>query len=286
LMAVKNIVTNPEQYGLDIQPIADQPYFTKVSAPKQIDAHLAAKLAGISSDEFSSLNPEYNRPVLTSNGESQEILLPVGTDVAFSANLANYDKPLVSWQTYSAKRGEPQESIARKFGISLSQLRDVNDLPSKSKLRNPRVLLVPTNPSASGSATLTLDDTTTISSTDDAAAAKTRHVVKNGESIASIARQHGMSTRQLLALNRLGHSRLKRGQVLTVQAYVSKKPDTRHKVAKTSGKTRYLVRRGETLASIARKFKVAADDIQRWNKLNSDRIIPGHKLTIYKPDAA
>ena len=65
LLAVKNIVTNPEQYGLDIQPIANQPYFTKVSAPQQIDAHLAAKLAGISLDEFSSLNPEYNRPVLT-----------------------------------------------------------------------------------------------------------------------------------------------------------------------------------------------------------------------------
>jgi membrane-bound lytic murein transglycosylase D len=89
-----------------------------------------------------------------------------------------------------------------------------------------------------------------------------------------------------LALNRLNHGRLKRGQVLAVKASVPNKSGTGHKVAKTSGKTRYLVHRGETLASIARKFNVATDDIQRWNNLSSDRITPGHKLTIYKPDAA
>lgn len=99
LQAVKNIMTHPEQYGLEILPIPNRPYFTKVSAPEQIDAHLAAKLAEISYEEFSSLNPEYNRPVLTATGTVHELLLPVGTAEVFKTNLENYDKPLVSWQT-------------------------------------------------------------------------------------------------------------------------------------------------------------------------------------------
>jgi len=296
LQAVKNIVSNPEQYGLDIQTIANQPYFTKVAAPKQIDAHLAAKLAGISLGEFASLNPEYNRPVLTSSGANHEILLPVGTNEAFSTNLANYNKPLVSWRTYAAKPGERQEVIAHKFGISLSELRNVNDLPSKSKLKTSRTLLVPSNGGSNGDTLQAVNDKMDAApARNDAAGAETspgRHIVKSGETIGEIAKHHGMSAAQLMALNHLSSNRLKLGQSLAVKGDAptklasGAKSAPSKKTSKTDRKTRYVVRRGETLASIARKFNVAAEDIQRWNSLNGSRITPGHKLTIYRPDAA
>lgn len=143
LQAVKNIVSNPEQYGLDLQPIANQPYFTTVNAPRQIDVTLAAKLAGVSVDEFTSLNPASNRPVLMGLENSHEILLPIGKDQEFIANLSSYNKPLVNWQTYTAKRGERYDSIAQRYGISLAQLRDINDIGGGNKLRAPRTLLVP-----------------------------------------------------------------------------------------------------------------------------------------------
>ncbi|MDP2247068.1 MAG: transglycosylase SLT domain-containing protein, partial [Nitrosomonadales bacterium] len=47
LQAMKNLISNPEQYGLNIESIPNQPYFAKVSAPEQIDAQLAATLAEI-----------------------------------------------------------------------------------------------------------------------------------------------------------------------------------------------------------------------------------------------
>ena len=109
LQAIKNIMTNPEQYGLKIDTIPNRPYFIKVNAPQQIDVHLAAKLAEISFDEFNALNPEYNRPVATTKGNVHEILLPVSAAQTFTDNLSNYDKPLVSWQAYHAKRGERME---------------------------------------------------------------------------------------------------------------------------------------------------------------------------------
>ena len=51
-------------------------------------------------------------------------------------------------------------------------------------------------------------------------------------------------------------------------------------------KTHYVVKRGDTLGSIARKFDVAMTDLKRWNKISGSRIVPGHKLTITRPDEA
>ncbi len=299
LQAVKNIMTHPEQYGLQIQTIPNRPYFTNVTAPQQIDAHLAAQLAEISFEEFSSLNPEYNRPVITASGNVHEILLPVGAAETFTSNLANYDKPLVSWQTYHAKRGERMESIARKFGISLDKLRDVNDLPSRKKFAQSRQLLVPSNkndakpitmPNAGNTADLSVSfgassDETYADEIEPAQA--TRHTVKKNESLGLIAKRYGTSSKQLMALNHLKSARLKTGQKLVVTtgktSLVAAKSS---KVMASKRKTHYIVKRGDTLDSIARRFDVASTDLKRWNNIPGSRIIPGDKLTITKPDEA
>jgi membrane-bound lytic murein transglycosylase D len=143
LQAIKNIMARPENYGLNIDAIPNKPYFTKVNAPTQIDAKLAASLAEIPFEEFASLNPEYNRPVLMETGDSvHEILLPVSAANTFKENLANYDKPLVSWQTYHAKRGERMDKIAQKFGINVAELRDINNMPN-GKIKGSQAIMVP-----------------------------------------------------------------------------------------------------------------------------------------------
>jgi membrane-bound lytic murein transglycosylase D len=143
LQAIKNIMARPENYGLNIDAIPNKPYFTKVTAPKKIDAKLAASLAEIPFEEFTSLNPEYNRPVLMERGDSvHEILLPVSAANTFRENVANYNKPLVSWQTYHAKRGERVDKIAQKFGINVAELRDINNMPN-GKIKGSQPIMVP-----------------------------------------------------------------------------------------------------------------------------------------------
>ena len=75
LQAIKNIITDPEKYGLTLNSIPNRPYFARVTTPKQIDAKLAAQLAEISYEEFTALNPSYNRPVITSTGEKHQLLI-------------------------------------------------------------------------------------------------------------------------------------------------------------------------------------------------------------------
>ncbi len=76
-------------------------------------------------------------------------------------------------------------------------------------------------------------------------------------------------------------------------AEVGKKPDTgKNKADKkagdkagskakgNNGSTRYVVRKGDTIYSIARQFNVDKDELLRWNKLSSNAIKPGKTLTI------
>lgn len=285
LQAVKNIVSNPEQYGLIIDPIPDQPYFTTVEAPAKIDASLAAKLAGVSMDEFTALNPAHNRPVLAGMNGKQQILLPLGKDEEFAANLASYDKPLVSWQTYQTKRGEKLSSISNKFGISVAQLRNVNDISAKGRLKPNQPLLVP----AQGNNVdfgnqLAMSEPSPTAENEVFSASRSRHIVRKGDTVQRIARRYGISAGTLMALNGLKNSRLQSGQALKVTGSPSFKNST--KVASIKGKTRYTVKRGETLSSIAKKFKVATSDLQRWNNLSGKHtLMPGRTLVILKNEA-
>jgi membrane-bound lytic murein transglycosylase D len=266
LQAIKNLMTNPENYGLKIQTIANTPYFAKVKAPAQIDAHLAAKLAEISDDEFLALNPSNKRPVITSNGEKHELLLPILSAQTFRNNLAGYDKPLVSWRTYFAKRGERMESIASKFGIQLSQLRIVNNLPSQNKINNSATILVPNGnktdfntvksvtksnvaevaapmeindaiSTKQGSANIDINNTETpvenyADKIEPVKQISVTHKVKKGENMQTIAKHYGISVKQIMASNSLNNYKLKVGQTIkigpeTVSAVSTKKTSNR-----------------------------------------------------------
>ena len=67
LFAVKNIVLSATSYGIELESVPDQPYFTEVKAPAKIDVKVAANLAGMSEADFVALNPAHNksRPVRT-----------------------------------------------------------------------------------------------------------------------------------------------------------------------------------------------------------------------------
>ncbi len=253
LQAIKNLMTNPGNYGLKIQTIANTAYFAKVTAPPQIDAHLAAKLAEITDDEFLALNPSYNRPVITSSGGKHELLLPITSAQTFRNNLASYNKPLVSWQTYFAKRGERMENIATKFGIQVGVLRDVNNLPAQKKIKNSSTILVPngnraefnspkTNPNKDLALSTTNEPNDNYSakqdsdnidlnsaqnnvssnltnSKDEIEPAKPKSVtykVKKGENMQIIAKRFGVTVKQIMKTNSLKNSRVKLGQSLTI----------------------------------------------------------------------
>ena len=142
LQAVKNLVNDPSLYGLDVSSIADSAYFEPVEISRNMDTQTASSLAGINHSEFLALNPAFNKQIMVNN--KNQILLPVDTVNTFRQNLAVYHAPVQSWQSYYAKRGEKLTTIARKFGVGVAQLRDINNLPLQARMLNSMEILVPT----------------------------------------------------------------------------------------------------------------------------------------------
>lgn len=222
LQAIKNIVFKPDEFGLSLVEIPNRPYFARVIAPKQIDAKLAANLAEISFEEFSALNPSYNRPVIVSNSEVHQLLLPTWAADRFKENLANYDKPLTSWKTYSAKRGERIDYIAKKFNIHPKELREANNLSAKKKLAYAGPILVPADRGADATASDTINYDTSLADfqtnveNEPNSARTIRYKVKRGDTISSLANKFNVDKSHLLSINKISARSLKAGQVIKV----------------------------------------------------------------------
>lgn len=143
LQAVKNIIANPQQYGVALPPIDNQPYFTAIDKTSDIDLTIAAQLAELSVDEFKALNPQFNRPVITGD-EQTKILLPKENAAKFTANLANWGHALSTWTTHkisSAK--ESISSLASRFGTTPEVIRQANNIPAQTRLKAGSTILVP-----------------------------------------------------------------------------------------------------------------------------------------------
>ena len=155
LQALKNIVRDPEKYGLELGDIPDAPYFAVVKIKRKIDVKAAAGLAEMSIDEFQYLNPQHNRPVIA-GADEYTILLPIDKAEVFAAKLDLTDQPLVSWQAYRMKNGETLQQLATKFGMPVDALRAVNGIGAKSRVPPGHMLLVPSQgPADAAAETLT-----------------------------------------------------------------------------------------------------------------------------------
>ncbi|MFN0303434.1 MAG: transglycosylase SLT domain-containing protein [Burkholderiales bacterium] len=212
LQALKNIIANPEKFGIELDPIPNAPYFATVTLTRNIDLDLAARLAELPLDELIALNPGHNRPVVTSS-KTPTLVLPADHLDSFIANLASYDKPHSAWQIYGAVRGERLEEIAGKHKISVDLLRQVNGIRGSGRLQTDAQLLVPTGASAAGSVPGLFKSPATISA--EFAPRALSHLVKAGETWQGIAGRYRVRVQDLQSWN--GGGTLIAGQSLTIQ---------------------------------------------------------------------
>lgn len=222
LQAIKNIVADPQRYGISLPPIRNEPYFVAFSQALDIDVTTAARLADMPLDEFRQLNPAFNRPVIV-GASSPTILVPADHAETFDANLAAWQatgQPLASWTAYTLEPGETLAKVAERVGLTEAQLREANRIPSHYRPAAGSTLLVPRDESIA-------DD------------------IAPGYVTASFALVPDGNLRQIT----------------------------------------YRVRRGDSLATVARRWHVSADDIVSWNDLHEMTLLKGQRLTLMVPRA-
>ncbi|HEX7053534.1 MAG TPA: transglycosylase SLT domain-containing protein [Burkholderiales bacterium] len=200
LQALKNIIRDPERYHVKLEPIPNEPYFVTLVETPDMDLMLAAELAEMPIEEFVALNPGFKRPFMRSSAE-RRLVLPAEKVQVFYDNLEKYNgESLVSWKVYHPKRGETFGKLAKKFGVTINELKKVNGV-SRRSWRVPKVLVVPTRAEAREAVKLPVMYRPPIPVRGTLGLV---HKVRRGDTLWSIARRYHVSVADLKRWNRVG----------------------------------------------------------------------------------
>jgi len=148
--------------------------------------------------------------------------------------------------TYKVIAGDTLYSIANKLDTTVSELKQINNL-STNVLKIGQILKIPTKFVNVGDTEL--------------------YQVKAGDTLYSIANKYNISVNELKALNDLISNDLAIGQLLNVPSGLSLVNS-------------YIVEKGDTLYSIAKKFDISVNKLKEYNNLTSNLLSVGQKILI------
>jgi membrane-bound lytic murein transglycosylase D len=243
LLAISRIVGDPTSYGLQFAAIPNQPYFDIVDPGRQIDIGEAAVLAGITRDDMFALNPAFNRMSTPPDGP-HKLLIPVDRAEPFRQALLTDD------------------GTAKVAALTAA---------------------------AEAAAMAPQPKTTT-------------HRVRRGESLTTIARRYDVATSDIRAANNLHGSVIQPGQTLViprgsaagsgVTQVAEARPEIAAQLPERQAEERrepaekpkarvHVVRSGDTLYGVARRYGVSIPELAAANGMSSkSHLTAGERLEI------
>ncbi len=216
LQAVENIVARPEAFGALLPGIGNHPFFDTVTLTRDMDVELIASLAGISERDFRTLNPSIKQPVVMAAG-TPNILLPWDNAKVFEESLKTHRGALASWTAWVAPATMSVAQVADQVGMRESELREVNNIPPRMKVRAGSSLLVHRNGSRDRDVSEFVADHAQLSLAPEIVLKRSVVRARKGDSLSMLAQRYGVSAVSVAGWNRLPvNARLKKGQRLTL----------------------------------------------------------------------
>lgn len=205
LIALKNIINDPEKYGVQLPLISNQPHFKVVHLKGQIDLQKFAHDAGIERKDLNHLNAGFKRWATSPQGP-HHLLIPFNADGDVNhAEIAVQRAPAINYQSHRISQGESLSEIARQYGTTISALRTSNNIKG-SNIRAGKDLMIPVRQIAHAPISRKNSRVRNISST-TRKSAKT-HTVKKGDTLWSISRHYNINLNNLLAWNNLSKNQV------------------------------------------------------------------------------
>jgi membrane-bound lytic murein transglycosylase D len=142
-MAATIIAKNPEKYGFTLDYHEPLQYDT-ASVSGSADLRVIAQAAGISYEDLKELNPELRTELTPPYMEQYPLRLPVGTQQTFLNAYAQIpdDRKIIGTH-YTIRRNDTLGKVARRFGTSVSLLREINHISPGQTLHQGDLLFIP-----------------------------------------------------------------------------------------------------------------------------------------------
>ncbi|QER41243.1 LysM peptidoglycan-binding domain-containing protein [Thermodesulfobacterium sp. TA1] len=170
---------------------------------------------------------------------------------------------------YIVQKGDTLEKIAKRYNLSVAELKQLNNL-KENKIRVGQRLVVGVK---------NLKPKKEESKPKTSQPVEVYHVIKKGDTLESIAKKYGVTPQEIIRLNNLRKGQLKVGQKLLIKKEGTASVE-KNKSLEKKEYVYHTVRKGESLDSIAQKYKVSKEEIKRLNQLRSEILTPNQRLII------
>lgn len=268
LLAVKEIVLNPEKYNIKLPFIADEPYFKKIKLNSSIDFKLISNMSKIDLSKIKEMNAGNLRPVINIK-HSQSVLLPINSMINYENSLKEHNdsnKSLITWLPYTFQKGDTLKKVSKSNNLTVKKLADVNGVSQHHKFLKGTKIIVPSSLNSEDNLFTELENfkrPKLIRST--GYYLSQTHKVRRGESLSTIAQKYKSTIYKIKKINNLRSDLIYAGQRLKIN---SKSPKS----------VVHRVTRGDSLYSIAVKYSTSVSELKRINRLVTDIIKIGSKI--------
>ena len=168
----------------------------------------------------------------------------------------NYKEPRVQ-EEYIVQKGDTLWNISKKLDTSVDEIKRLNNLNS-NLLYIGQVLKVPSF--------MTAEDSNII------------YVVKSGDNLYNIAKLYNTTVNDIKSFNNLSSDKLSLGQIIKIPESTSIVTPSEDEVI--NEESVYVVKKGDTLYSIAKMFNTTVDNLKELNSIVTDILTIGTKLII------
>lgn len=237
LLALSQVVLAPEAYGVNLNPIANEPYFQVVEINQRMDLSKVAAVANIDEDELFQLNPAFKQR--TTIDGPQHLLVPTSKAQLLTASSQTMRpdelisprslKPVFEGadpsevaqlkRAYRVKRGDNLGSIAKANKVEVKDLQRWNKLTGKN-LKVGQTLVMQDNtkraPARKSGRVNTVVAANTKTKGKDESKQQTQYKVKRGDTLYVVAKRFNVEMQHLKRWNPGAGKALKPGQMLTV----------------------------------------------------------------------
>ncbi len=276
VLALAALISAPENHAVTLPEVTNEQSFTLLELPSQFDLQIVSDLIKLPLAELQAWNPALKRwatPAL----EDHHLIVPLHHKDAANTPLditklqaivaATQQNERMHWNEIIVRNGDSLSVLAERYNTDITTLKAANRLGTTT-IRAGRPLLVPVNQnSQSVSAYRTTNHLP--------------YTVQAGDSLWSIAKAHNVSIASLVKTNRIAPREvLPIGRKLNVPTAVPL--PVLGEPLEVTRKIAYTVRKGDSLARIAKRFGVGVSELAEWNRLDLQKYLqPGQRLTVY-----
>jgi len=264
-LATLHILDQPEKYGLNLAAVDMPPQYETVTISKQVHLKDVARSIGISANEIYELNPELRYKICPEDEYPLKVPLYKG-----EALLAQLDKipvsrpPQRAYVYHRVRPGQTLSLIAKRYRTSVSKIMRANNLRKSNYIVAGRLLKIPSKGYRYRS----------LKTSKAQPGRRVVHVVKKGDSLWTIAKKYGTTTKKIQQINQLSSTSLHKGQKLIIN-------DGKKTLSKVEGLETYKVRSGDSPFLIARRHNMALNRFLSINQLwPSSKIYPGQTVFV------